>query len=183
MTAKQRMSILLDRWPRACRAQGWDPQDRDRRLQVISQAVGRQVLSMNDLDNTGDIDHVYAHLGMFADKVALTVETLPAELITVTAGRDHQRRPNRILTADTPGFRRRLLWRIRKHAEPLGGDAYVLALPQCAHICAGLSALDDLPTESLHQLMMTLNVRRRARAAKPTEPAPDLAAVSENQPF
>ena len=69
MTSPQRMSILLDRWPRACRAQHWNPNDRPLRLRVISQAVGRWIKSMNDLNNTTDIDAVYAHLGMLADNV------------------------------------------------------------------------------------------------------------------
>ena len=175
MTTKQRMSILLERWPRACRAQGWNPQDRDLRLQVIGHAVGRQVKSMNDLDNAGDIDAVYAHLGRLADNVAATLETLPAPTITIKAG------SRQIAVADTPGVRRRLLWNIQKWAAPKGGEHYVLALPQCAHICTGISTLTDLSTKSLYDLIKTL--RNRVRTSQSTAPATEPVCAESNNPF
>lgn len=147
MTTKQRMSILLDRWPKACTAQGWNKADRDIRLQVISQAVGREITSMNDLDNSADIDQVYAHLGRLADDLDSTAETLPE---------------------NDAGYRRRLLWLIHKHSHPLGGVPYVLALARSKfHITTGLSIIEDLTTSQLHQLMMTLNARRSKKKNKP----------------
>jgi hypothetical protein len=177
MTTKQRMSILLDRWPRACRAQGWDHKRRDLRLQVISDAVGREITSMNDLDNSADIDKVYAHLGHLADQVTGTIETLPADTIEVSAGRDAK-----VEQQDSPGYRRRITWLIKKHGQPLGGIPYILTVARHKfHLTAGLSTIDDLTTAQLHQLMITLAARKSklTRAAAAPEPAPELA----NQPF
>jgi hypothetical protein len=184
MTAKQRMSILLDRWPAACRAQGWNPQNRDLRLYVISQALGRQVRSMNELDNANDVDRVFAHLGMLADNVARTIETLPAPTVNFSAGLDSAGQPKHVRKPDTDGERRRLMWLILKHSTPLGGVSYALSLARDKFgITEGLTTLDDLDGEQLQQLMMTLNQRRRAKARKAPEPEPAMAAVNDNQPF
>lgn len=74
MTKYQRIVMMADWWPKACRAQGWNPNDREKRMEVLSQAVGRQLDSASDLNNTGDIDRVKAYLGMLTDNVAATVE-------------------------------------------------------------------------------------------------------------
>jgi hypothetical protein len=143
MTTKQRMSILVDRWPAACRAQGWNKSDRELRLSVISSAVGRPVNSLNDLDNSRDIDAVYAALGRLTDNVGRTVE----------------------VDNDEPGYRRRILWLVRKHGHELGGEPYILALARDRfHLTAGLRTIEDLSTEQLDQLMITLNARRQAKA-------------------
>ena len=175
MTTKQRMSILLDRWPRACRAQGWHPQDRDLRLQVIGHAVGRQVRTMNDLDNAGDIDAVYAHLGRLADNVARTIETLPTPAVTRTVGP----RRSRVATQDTAGLRRRLLWLIDKFSKPLGGEPYVLALAKDKYrVTPGLTTIEDIDAAQLHQLMMTLRSRQPQAAA-----VPEPVCAESNNPF
>ena len=69
MTSTQRSSILLDRWPAVCRVRHWNPRDRALRLQVISQAAGREFGSMNELTDKADFDAVHAHLGMLAEDV------------------------------------------------------------------------------------------------------------------
>lgn len=159
MTPGQRYSILIDsartghvsRWTIACRAQGWDKNDRDLRLRVISQAVGRWVKSMTELNNTSDIDAVYAHLGMLSDNVALTQETLPAENMTVAAGR------GTVTKAATAGERRRILYKINEYAAPLGGEPYIRKIVKCnPGLVQDWSTLDDLSTKSLHQLMTTM---------------------------
>lgn len=62
------------------------------------------------------------------------------------------------------GYRRRMFWLIRKHARPLGGEPYILSLARDRfHLTAGLRAIEDLTTDQLHQLMITLNARRQAR--------------------
>ena len=149
MTTKQRLSILLNRWPAACQVQGWNKDDRSLRLSVISQAIGREIASMNELNNDTDIDRVYAHLGTLVDKIDSAVELTPA-------GAEY-------------GYRRRLFWLIRRDARPLGGEPYILQLARDKfHITAGLTTLEDLATDQLHQLMMTLHARQHAknRAAK-----------------
>ena len=159
MTPGQRYSILIDsartghvsRWTKVCRAQGWNRNDRDLRLRVISHAVGRWVKSMTELNNTSDIDAVYAHLGMLSDNVALTQETLPAENMTVAAGR------GTVTKAATAGERRRIIWKINDYAAPLGGEPYIRAIVKCnPGLVQGWSTFDDLSTKSLHQLMTTL---------------------------
>ena len=143
MTSKQRLSILLDRWPAACRTQQWNPKDRDLRLHTISQAVGRPITSMNDLDNATDIDRVFAHLGILSERLAAIIESSP--------------------TGEDYGYRRRLYWLIRKHARPLGGEPYILQLARDRfHLVPGLRTIEDLTTPQLHQLMMTLNARQHS---------------------
>jgi hypothetical protein len=80
MTAAQRIHLMADLWPRACRCQGWNAKDRGLRLRVLSQAVGRVINSATALDETADYDAVKAHLGMLADSVAATIETDHPEL-------------------------------------------------------------------------------------------------------
>lgn len=166
MTDRQRMSILADWWPRACKAQGWKVSDRDLRLDVISQAVGRPISTMHQLDNSRDVDRVKAHLLSLADDLAATVETT---------------------REDDPGLRRRLLFLIRKQSAQLGGEPYVMAIARDRfHLVAGVRTLDDLSTEDLRQLMMTLKARRqrRVRAADARSSLQVTAAVSDDSdPF
>jgi hypothetical protein len=160
------MSILLTRWPRACRAQGWDKSDRDLRLRVISQAIGRWVKSMNDLNSTTDVDALYAHLGLLSDNLSLTQETLPVETMTVSAGRGHITKPA------TAGERRRILWLIRTHAEKLGGEPYIRAIAKCTSgLAQDWSTLEDLSTKSLHQLMTTLARCKSHKLRPPSAPS------------
>lgn len=75
MTTPQRITLMADWWPKACRAQGWNKNDKAKRLEVLSAAVKRDVTSANELNATSDIDAVKAHLGMLASNVAATIET------------------------------------------------------------------------------------------------------------
>ncbi len=174
MTSKQRIAILADWWPRACEVQGWRRDDREQRLEVVSQAVGRPITSFNDLDNGADIDKVKAHLGALAENVRATIELTPA-------GRDY-------------GIRRRYLYLIRQHSRELAmGDrqsamTYALKLAHDKfHQTAGINILEDLTTHQLLQLVMTLNARlsSKTRAAKNAsltseETFPDQVEFSES---
>lgn len=75
MTKSQRITLMADWWPAACRTQGWNVNDRQRRMDELSRAVGRPLASANELNSTSDVDAVKAHLGMLADNVAATIET------------------------------------------------------------------------------------------------------------
>jgi hypothetical protein len=180
VTTKQRIAILADWWPAACQAQHWDPKDRPLRLQTISQAIGRTIYTMADLDNAADIDQVKAYLKLLADDLD---------------GAHESGNPD-------PGERRRLLWLIRRHSAALAiGDrqsamSYALALARDKyHITEGFSVLEDLSTEQLRQLMMTLwarlvSQRRAAKNASLTseETFPDQVEflpemAHENEPF
>ena len=176
MTSKQRLSILAHRWPAACKTQGWNAHDRAKRLAVISDAVGREIESMNDLDNAKDIDKVFAHLGMLADDVKRTAEL-------TEAGKEF-------------GQRRRYLWNVRKDASGLGGEGYVTAIARGKFgLTLDFTCIEDLTTEQLRQLMMTVHARavksRAKNAFLPSEEAfldqvefsPETEDQLVNEPF
>lgn len=58
MTEKQRIHLMAELWPAAAAALGCRVQDRERRLEVISQALGRQVASANEVNDSTDFDLV-----------------------------------------------------------------------------------------------------------------------------
>jgi hypothetical protein len=62
VTKSQRIQLMSTWWPDACAAAGWNPADRERRLEVLSDAVQRSLKSANDLNHTTDIDKVKSHL-------------------------------------------------------------------------------------------------------------------------
>lgn len=75
MTTAQRIKLMSDWWPKAARAQGWNPADRAQRMQALSAAVRRPLASASELNNTTDIDAVKAHLGMLCDHLPAAIET------------------------------------------------------------------------------------------------------------
>jgi len=82
MTAAQRIHLMANLWPAACDAQGWAVGDREMRLQVLGEAVGRPVGSASDLDRRSDFDKVVAHLNLLAkpdDFNAAMLDVDPAE--------------------------------------------------------------------------------------------------------
>ena len=82
MTAAQRVHLMANLWPAAAHAQGWAVGDRDQRLQVLGEAVGRPVGSASDLNDRGDYDKVVAHLNRLAkpdDFNAAMLDVDPAE--------------------------------------------------------------------------------------------------------
>ena len=125
-----------DWWPAACETQRWDRNDRSLRLETVSQAVGRPISTMSDLDNAADIDQVKAHLKALTDDLD---------------GASESGNPD-------PGARRRYLWLIHRHGRALSPHGeYVLAVARDKfHIAEGFSVIEDLTTEQLRQLMMTL---------------------------
>jgi hypothetical protein len=74
ITKPQIITIMRDWWPAACATQKWDARDRQKRLDVISGAVGRTVESMTELNRTRDVDAVKARLKMLADSVQGAME-------------------------------------------------------------------------------------------------------------
>ena len=180
MTTRQRITILADWWPAACRVQHWKPSDRSLRLRIISEAIGRPIESMGELNNTDDIDQVKAYLKHLAEDITGTAEAGNPE----------------------PGERRRYLWLIRQHGRALSPkaphDAYTLSIARDRfHNTAGLTTIEDLTTEQLRQLMMTLwaRLQSKARAAKnasltseetvpdQVEFSPAVVGEDDNQPF
>lgn len=51
MTEKQRITLMADLWPAACKAQGWKASDRELRLNVCSIALSFQLHSVQDFGN------------------------------------------------------------------------------------------------------------------------------------
>lgn len=80
MTKPQRITLMADWWPAACTAQGWNPNDRARRLEVLSQAVGRPLNSANDLDRLTDIDAVKSHLLALSQPANLDAQVAQANM-------------------------------------------------------------------------------------------------------
>jgi hypothetical protein len=84
MTQAQRFELLIDGryragqphtslWTRACRAQGWNRNDREFRLQKLSEALGRQISSTSELNNTDDVTRVFTWLRAKADNLQAAV--------------------------------------------------------------------------------------------------------------
>lgn len=82
MTQKQRFTLLIDSpkykhvslWTRACTVNNWPRNDREFRLQKLSEAVGRQITTTSALNQTDDIDRVFAFLRAAADDLTAARE-------------------------------------------------------------------------------------------------------------
>lgn len=78
MTKSQRYTLLIDHkqhvslWTRACRVNNWPKDDRDFRLQKLSEAVGRPIQSTSELNSTDDTDRVFDFLRSAADDLNAT---------------------------------------------------------------------------------------------------------------
>ena len=62
MTAKQRIHLMAELWPDAAAALGCSKDDRERRLEELSKALGRPIESANDIDHLKEFDAVKAHM-------------------------------------------------------------------------------------------------------------------------
>jgi hypothetical protein len=70
MTTAQRFHLIIDNpkrnhvclWTQACRAMGWDKDDRELRLRVFCEALGRPIKSSSEIDHLKDFDAVKQHL-------------------------------------------------------------------------------------------------------------------------
>lgn len=152
MTQKQRVTLFIDipkrrhvsLWTKACNAQGWNKDDRDLRIQKISEALGRQVSSSTDLVDNKDIDRVFAFLRACMDNLKAAQELSHPEM----------------------GDARRLRWKVEEVKSELAAfvghvPAYVSAiikdkfnLGRAARV--GILTEDDLSADQLRQLLITL---------------------------
>lgn len=80
MTSKQRIYLMADLWPKACEAQGWDPHDRAKRLEVIGETLHRHVSSASEITTEDEYDMVKNHMLYLADNVQGTREELHHEI-------------------------------------------------------------------------------------------------------
>ena len=154
MTDRQRTKLMSQWWPAACAAQGWDAKDRQKRLQVFGEAVGRELVSASDLDAHADIDRVKAHLFLLA-----APENLGAAMQTVD---------------EDSGERRRLIWSIlqspRQYIESIVHDL--------TH--GTTTEIDELTLPQLRKLAMTLTERRRAAQRRRIQEEAERSGVAAN---
>lgn len=144
---------MAELWPAACLARGWDVADRERRLDVLSQAVGRDLQSANELNTTRDYDAVKGALLALSDDANLKaqVRQLCQPLI-------------------------RLRWAIR-HAAPLAYWSHI------ARSRFGTDDLDQLDETQLTQLRNTLSARANAHRRQPKQPTCSDPEPAVQEPF
>lgn len=114
--------------------------------------------SLTHVDRTSGFDRLLAELGVLRDNLTRTIESLPAETLHLPAG------DGTATYKDNEGQRRRFKYVIRKHAQAMGGEPYAIAIARDRfHLVAGLKTIEDLTTEQLHQLMITLAARHHKK--------------------
>lgn len=69
MTSAQRIYLMATLWPEACKAQRWRPNDRARRMEVLSGILKRRIESANDIRSNEDFDRVKRELRTLANDV------------------------------------------------------------------------------------------------------------------
>lgn len=74
MTSRQRIKLMAEWWPDACTSQGWNKNDREKRIEILSQALGREITSANEIETNEDVDAVKAHLLALARPADLTAQ-------------------------------------------------------------------------------------------------------------
>ena len=127
-------------WRAIVADQHWDKSTAETERRALLLRAG--FTSLTQVGRAAGFDRLLAELGLARENVARTIEVGNPD----------------------PGYRRRLLWLIKKHGSSLGGVPYILALARDKfHLTAGLSTVEDLTTAQLHQLMITLNARRRKK--------------------
>lgn len=181
LLTKSQQQRFWREWSAACKTQGWTKAQSWTGLQIDNE---RHALleragfnSLTTVDRGPGFDRVLAELGRLTDNVARTVEVQNPE----------------------PGDRRRYLHLIEQHSQALGGLPYALAIARDQFkITTGLSTLEDLTTDQMYKLVMTLTARRHTRAKQendrptistprstPLKDQPTLvpAGHNENNPF
>lgn len=161
MTSKQRIYFMSRIWPAAADAQGWRRDDRERRLEEASRALGRPVDSFNQIHHMREVDKLFAHFGALALNVKRAMDLTPA-------GADF-------------GERRRLLYEIRREGRllsPSAPEAYPLAIARDQFgITTGLSYLEDLTTDQLRKLRYTVHARARKHARAQADHIADVSKM------
>jgi len=145
MTANQRVHLMAELWPAAARVIGCSAQDRDRRLEEISLALGRPVNSASDIKTNEDFDKVKARM------LALSQ---PANVDAQLKQLDQSHK--------------RLVYAIKGLAAP----AYIVAIARGKFHTEDWESLNE---HQLTQLRNTLAARMSAKKKKPlvTVPAED----------
>ena len=87
MTAAQQKWFNTALWPRACSAQGWKTSDRENKLRVVGQIIGREIDTTKDVSWDQEFDKLKTELQLLANP-----DSLAAALRTVTGPRDEKRK-------------------------------------------------------------------------------------------
>lgn len=173
MTKAQRISLMAELWPNACRTQGWHAEDRELRLVVCSIAVSwaiedmedwlaafhsteppsRMLKSTNDLDDHEDFTRVKRVLRLLSDHVEKDTELL--------------RRMRFVIGEQTKCLAVYLKKLARNDTVRFEGyGAFEEAISNAvAYVAAvtedrfGTRDISDLSIQQLRQLMMTLQSR------------------------
>ena len=75
----QVVSLKSTLWPAACRAQQWPEKDRDFQMAWLSQCVGREIKTSNDLERKGEFDKVKRDLELAASNLDAASRAVSAE--------------------------------------------------------------------------------------------------------
>ena len=173
MTRAQNYLLLVDGrtpslWTRACRAQGWDRNDREFRLAKISEIIGRAISSCAKITSNKEVDRLFAALRAMDDNLEAVRELDAPEM------GDARRLIFKIREIESqllplPGFDGEE-WKLRKFVQSLCADiAAAGAAPavqkvdvedlSAAPILLRRDGRDRRLPSQLHQLLVTLTAR------------------------
>jgi len=190
MTTAQRFHLIIDvpknnhvcLWTQACRAMGWDKDDRELRVRVFSEALGRSIRSSSEIDHLKDFDAVKKHLLALVQPANLNAQVRVAVM-------PRTRLLTRIAELADPALvahivRQRFtfaVWLRTTHPDLAGrtisqkskrpAPAWVVAEFRDAE--AHAATLEDLNETELEQLRNTL-----VREANHRQPKPEAVAVA-----
>lgn len=148
-------------WPAACRAQGWDPKDADRRRAVTLEITGQGSTTALDQDSISRLFEGLRHLAAPDDYEA----AVPAANPEWAAEQDRRRRLLWVIDHELLPARDYLApcreFRDVRAARPAFADAYVQRCAAGLVKRAVVAHWRDLPAAGLGKLLYTLNQRRQ----------------------
>jgi hypothetical protein len=178
MTASQRKTYFGTLWPAACKAQGWNPKDEDRRRDATMQATGQDSTSRLSQDQ---ITLLFNHLKQLANPEDF-------DLAYVTANPEIALEEHR---------RSQIIWRVEHTAAKAGlNDAWLEQASAAKCSAHNVRCWRQLPTVELLKFSMTVSSRttsdvsarrssRNKRSATPLQDPciPGAASESDDMPF
>jgi hypothetical protein len=164
MTPSQRRHYHSRLWPDACKAQGWDKKDEEKRREVTEAATGK---ASSSALNQGQITLLFNKLKWLADPVNFDRAFADAN-------------PDLALEEDK---RSRIIWRIEHTAAKKGfNEAWLHSISEhkCTH--HNVKVWRQLPTTELLKLSMTVDARKKHAEPRQDECADD-ALAGIDMPF
>lgn len=164
ITKSQRITLMAELWPAACRQQGWDENDKTMRYAVFAEVLGDREPHKSNLAAGGHISaNDFLSEGERDDFGAIKRHLL------LLSGKD-------LLQADP--VRRRLLWIVTDRLMPCyrvykPGAALETILRERFSRIKGVNTIDDLSLTNVKKLIYTLTARvntaRKAAGDTPHE--------------